>query len=450
MLQNLAPESGRYTANYRVARPDNGQVIWLEEIAQAFFDAHGKLQRIYGICMDVTERQQAEAALRAAHIQAINEKNRLEAVMDALPVAVAILDERGGTVQFNDRFDKLWGSPRPQPHDIEDYQVYKAWWLDSGKEVQPEEWASAQAVQLGKTVLNQLLEIETFDGLRRCVINSGAPIRDADGKITGSIVAIMDVTERQQAEAALRKSEERLRLAQRAAQVGMWEWHPQRETLDCTPELEWLYGLQPGTLRTYQDWRKLVHTEDLPHIEAELNEAFFRQIPFDLEFRIRHASGETRWLQVKGGAFYSRDGRPERVRGMSLDITERKKMEEALRLSHQRLDLLAESASRLLASEAPQEVVDTICPKVMEFLDCDVFFNFLRDERRERLHLNAWAGIPAEEAKRIEWLDYGVAVCGIAARDGCRIVAEDIQTTPDVRTELREVHTASGLTPASR
>jgi PAS domain S-box-containing protein len=121
---------------------------------------------------------------------------------------------------------------------------------------------------------------------------------------------------------------------------------------------------------------------------------------------------------------------------MSLDITKRKQMEEALRLSHQRLDLLAESASRLLASEAPQKMVDIICPKVMEFLDCDVFFNFLLDEQEGRLHLNAWAGIQAEEAKRIEWLDYGVAVCGCAARDGCRIVAEDIQTTSDGRTEL--------------
>ncbi len=56
--------------------------------------------------------------------------------------------------------------------------------------------------------------------------------------------------------------------------------------------------------------------------------------------------------------------------------------------------------------------------------------------RQGRLHLNAWAGIPEEEAARIEWLDYGVAVCGCAAQDGCRIVAEDIANRDDPRTEL--------------
>ena len=118
------------------------------------------------------------------------------------------------------------------------------------------------------------------------------------------------------------------------------------------------------------------------------------------------------------------------------DITARRQMEQTLRRSNQRQDLLAESAGQLLVSVAPQKVVDSICPRVMEFLDCDVFFNFLMDEKSDRLHLNAYAGIPEAEARRIEWLEYGVAVCGCAARDGCRIVAEDIQTTLDTRTDL--------------
>ena len=72
----------------------------------------------------------------------------------------------------------------------------------------------------------------------------------------------------------------------------------------------------------------------------------------------------------------------------------------------------------------------------MSFLDCHVFFNFLVDEGSSRLRLNACAGIPAEEAGKIEWLDYGVAVCGCAAQESCRIVAENIPETQDPRTEL--------------
>jgi len=72
----------------------------------------------------------------------------------------------------------------------------------------------------------------------------------------------------------------------------------------------------------------------------------------------------------------------------------------------------------------------------MEYLDCHAFFNFLVDEQSGKLHLNASAGIPEEEAKRLEWLDFGVAVCGCAARDGKRIVAQHIPATPDERTEL--------------
>jgi len=101
-----------------------------------------------------------------------------------------------------------------------------------------------------------------------------------------------------------------------------------------------------------------------------------------------------------------------------------------------RTRLLADVTAQLLCNGQPQEIVETLCGKVMDHLDCQVFFNFLVDEEAGCLHLNACAGIPAETARQIEWLDYGVAVCGCAARDGCRIVAEHIQTTPDVRTEL--------------
>jgi PAS domain S-box-containing protein len=118
------------------------------------------------------------------------------------------------------------------------------------------------------------------------------------------------------------------------------------------------------------------------------------------------------------------------------EIAERKRAEEALRESEQRINIFAQTAGSLLASDSPQQVVESLCKRVMEFLDCQAFFNFLVDENVGRLRLNACAGITAEEKEKIEWLDLGVAVCGCAARDAHRIVAEDIANTTDPRTEL--------------
>ena len=118
------------------------------------------------------------------------------------------------------------------------------------------------------------------------------------------------------------------------------------------------------------------------------------------------------------------------------DITERRRTEDAIRRAHDRFEILSETAGRLLMSPAPQQIVNDLCRRVMEHLDCHVFFNFLVDEDAGRLHLNACAGIPDGTAREIEWLDLGVAVCGCVARDGCRLVVEDIQHSDDPRADL--------------
>jgi two-component system CheB/CheR fusion protein len=110
--------------------------------------------------------------------------------------------------------------------------------------------------------------------------------------------------------------------------------------------------------------------------------------------------------------------------------------EQALRASEARLKLLSDSASLLLSTDDPQGVVSRLCRGVMEHLDCQVFFNYLSDPATGTLRLNAWAGIPDEEARRIGRLAYGVAVCGCVARDGQRMVAEDLRHNPDPRADL--------------
>ena len=118
------------------------------------------------------------------------------------------------------------------------------------------------------------------------------------------------------------------------------------------------------------------------------------------------------------------------------EVAERKRAEEALNKSVERLAIISETANQLLMSRSPQLIVDKLCHKVMEHLDCNVFFNFLVDDERKCLRLNAYGGIPDEAAHRLRFLDFGSAVCGCVAKEARRIVAENIPTTYDIRTDL--------------
>ncbi|MBN1628099.1 MAG: GAF domain-containing protein [Deltaproteobacteria bacterium] len=118
------------------------------------------------------------------------------------------------------------------------------------------------------------------------------------------------------------------------------------------------------------------------------------------------------------------------------DVTELKKAQSALEKSEAHFKLLSETAERLIMWSNFQPVVNELCRETMAHLGCNVFFNYITDDKTGRLHLNAFAGISDEDAEKIEWLDYGEAVCGYAALDGKPIIAENIFNTPDIRTEL--------------
>jgi PAS domain S-box-containing protein len=164
------------------------------------------------------ERKNAEINLRrhsqeleAARAEVASEKRRLEAVFDALPVGAAIVDEAGGLERYNQTYEQIWRGPVPNTQSVHDYAAYLAWWADSNRPLAPEEWASAQAVLKGETVVGQYLRIKRFDGSSAHVINSAAPIRSAAGVITGSAVTIQDITALHTAEQALKDREDEYR-----------------------------------------------------------------------------------------------------------------------------------------------------------------------------------------------------------------------------------------------
>ena len=113
-----------------------------------------------------------------------------------------------------------------------------------------------------------------------------------------------DIIEHHKAHDALRQSEERLRLAQLSTGIGVWDWDVRSGKVTWTPELEALFGLETGAVKSYVDFRDRVHPDDIERIEAERDAAIRRRETFSVEFRIVRSDGEVRWILATGGAFY--------------------------------------------------------------------------------------------------------------------------------------------------
>ena len=170
--------------------------------------------------------------------------------------------------------------------------------------------------------------------------------RDGEGRALRMVGAHLDITETKLAEARLAASEQSLRLAQEAAQVGTWEWDPDTGRGAWSRHQFALFGLDPsaGTPPGYEAFLRLVHPEDRDAVREAAHEAR-RSGLYQVEFRIRRgAEGETRWLIGRGRRMPGPDGCPGRILGVNVDITDRKLAEERHHFLAREVDHRAKNA----------------------------------------------------------------------------------------------------------
>ncbi|UCC61684.1 MAG: PAS domain-containing protein, partial [Anaerolineae bacterium] len=157
------------------------------------------------------------------------------------------------------------------------------------------------------------------------------PIKDSAGTVTGLILTLANVTDRVQAQEALKRSEERYALAQRAANIGSWDWNILTGDLYWSGEIEPMFGFRRGEFgATFEAFLQCVHPEDRQLVMDSVNACVQQGADYAIEHRIVWPDGTTRWVAETGDVFRDQDGQAIRMLGVVRDITARKQAEEAL------------------------------------------------------------------------------------------------------------------------
>jgi PAS domain S-box-containing protein len=165
------------------------------------------------------------------------------------------------------------------------------------------------------------------DGEYRWISDQGVPRYDAQGTFAGYIGSCVDVTELMTKDEALRQSEERMRLAAAAVNLGIWEWHLATNEIWATNARRAVLGWPSTGKVTFEDFMSQVHPDDRSRIRQTINDAVRDAKDYESEYRLVLPDGIVRWMSTRGSIQFDSAGKPSRLLGISIDITARKQAE---------------------------------------------------------------------------------------------------------------------------
>jgi PAS domain S-box-containing protein len=358
MLAGQRPRNQHVNRNYR----KDGTALHCEWYNSAIYDGQGRLSSILSQALDITERKRVEEALDQARRQAERRAAELEAVLQAVPAAVWIAHDPECRNITGNRTAYQWlhlpqgaeasltaaEGERPNHFSVR----------HKGRVIEGDELPVQQAAR-GIEVRDFEEEIVFADGSVRPAFGHATPLWDDQGRPRGAVAAFIDITERKRVEAALRDSEQRLRLALDAAYAISFEWDIQRNEVrrhvSTTPALE---ATPEQTPSTFEAVCEVVHPQDRWRFVADVQEAIERKDGrYESEFRVIDPDGKVVWLFERGRVERDDQGRPARLLGLSQDVTAHRQAEHALYASEQRLAGIVGSAmDAIIAVDAEQRI----------------------------------------------------------------------------------------------
>lgn len=360
----------------RLVRPD-GEVRYVSSVGEPHYDEHGRVESIFGVFIDRTDMVNMDTEVKRT-------KQFLNLIFDNIPDALFVKDENFKIVEANHAFLNLY--PEKQRSHVLGHTT-----LEDYLPEEREAFLEQDKVAFKKGESRVMETIHTPAGFTQNFDTRKVRFQGADNKpyilgLARDISDLIDIQER------LKKSEERYEVAVKGAAVGLWDWNIEKGELYWSDKFKELMQINSdGFIPTFEDFVARLHEDDRDAVVEAVSAHLEERKPFDVEYRLRCDDGEYIWVHAKGQAVWDHEGVPVRMAGSVDDITEKKKIWDALVSSNEELERFAYVAAHDL-----QEPLRTIMS----------FSQILSSDYAERLDAEGqeYLGYCIKNAKRMQML----------------------------------------------
>ena len=292
--------------------------------------------------------QREEESGQASQSDLLKESEaRYRAIIETISEPYSEHDLTGNLLFFNNAYREEIGYSREETQGLNYRQYVDPTNLDSVSRIYNEVYKTGLAAK------NLELESISKAGKKSHYECTVSLIRDTQGNPKGFRTLYHNITERRNAEEAVRTIQERLELILEGAELGLYDINSKTGVSYIDDRYIDMLGYQRDDFLAFNisNWMEIIHPDDIASVRERLREVMSgdRRL-VDMEYRLRHKSGDWIWVLGRGRVVkWDESGKPLRFTGTQLNITDRKKAQEALRVSEERLRLVTDNMKDIVA-----------------------------------------------------------------------------------------------------
>jgi PAS domain S-box-containing protein len=380
LIERASRDGKDFDFEHRLLMPD-GSVKHVRIVGHGETDKSDEIEFV-GAVMDVTAAKEAEERIRQ------NERE-LRITLETIPTSVVSTLPDGSVDFVSQSWLDYLGCSREE--------ILGWGWM---KTTHPEDldrvlnnWHAALAA---KEPLEVEARFRQANGKYRWFLNRTVPLRDGNGNVVKWYATVTDIEDRKQAEAKLQRSEASLHEAQGLGHMGSFATNVSSGAFIASPELLRIFGFDPDEKNpTVEMFRERIHPADLPSLSEIFNKARSAKTNYELNYRIVLPDGSIRHAHSVGHPVFNASGDLVEYLGTTMDVTEHKCTEEALRASDQvargQVEALAQNLDILATAPAPETLIGQMLSTIGRVLNAQSVVLWLLDEPNDSLVLRAAA-----------------------------------------------------------